>query len=185
MLVHEPINNVHSTNQLLLYYSSPKTSENSHEFIMMLQQLLLDELEYSKDNSGLTLQGEKYDNDLYFSMKSFWDLFTGEITHEYTCTSCKNTIQNRELLNYLLLKFPDAHHECDEDCIVESLIEYHLQEEHFVDYQCSHCEKIFQQQESLPLLNFPPSCAFYSVTVEKAIIAPFLQQLSFLPLVLT
>jgi hypothetical protein len=152
---------------------------------MKLQQLLLDELENSKDNSSLTLQGEKYDNNLYVSMKAFWDLFTGEITHEYTCTSCKNTIRNRELINYLLLKFPDAHHECDEDCTVESLIEYHLQEEDIVDYQCSCCEKNTSGKESLPLLTFPPSCAFYSVTVEKTIMAPFLQQLSFLPLLST
>jgi K+-sensing histidine kinase KdpD len=40
-------------------------------------------------------------------------------------------------------------------------------------------------EESLPLLNFPPSCAFYSVSVENTIMAPFLQQLSFLPLVST
>jgi len=53
---------------------------------MNLQQLLLDELENSKDNPGVTLQGEKYDNDLYVSMKAFSVLFTGEITHEYTCT---------------------------------------------------------------------------------------------------
>ena len=42
-------------------------------------------------------------------MKSFWDQFEGEITVEYTCTSCKTTFQNQELINYLLLKFPKAH----------------------------------------------------------------------------
>jgi hypothetical protein len=42
-----------------------------------------------------------------------------------------------------------------------------------------------QQQESLPLLGFPPSCAFYSVAIKEMIMAPFLQQLSFLPLVST
>jgi hypothetical protein len=34
MIVHEPIDNVRSTNQLLLYYASPKTSEDAHEFIV-------------------------------------------------------------------------------------------------------------------------------------------------------
>ncbi len=43
------------TNLLLFYYSSPKTSEDPHEFIMKLQQFLLDELENSKDYPGLTL----------------------------------------------------------------------------------------------------------------------------------
>jgi len=45
--------------------------------------------------------------------------------------------------------------------------------------------KILQQQKSLPLLNIPPSCAFYSVAVEERIMTPFLQQFSFLPLAST
>jgi len=46
MIAHEPIDNVHTTNQLL-YYSSPKTSEDAHEFIMALQAILLNELKDS------------------------------------------------------------------------------------------------------------------------------------------
>jgi hypothetical protein len=149
------------TKHSLFYYSSPKTSEDAHEFIMSLQQLLLDELKNSKDNPGLTLQGKTYDNDLYVSMKSFWDLFAGEITHEYACTSCKSTIENWEPINYVLLKIPhDDNKKCDEDYTVKSLIKYHLQEQCIEGYQCSCCEKNLQQQESLPLLSFPPSCAF-------------------------
>jgi hypothetical protein len=45
--------------------------------------------------------------------------------------------------------------------------------------------KILQQRRSLPLLSIPPSCAFYSVAVEETIMAPFLQQFSFLPLAST
>jgi hypothetical protein len=45
--------------------------------------------------------------------------------------------------------------------------------------------KILQQQKKLPLLSIPPSCAFYSVAVKETIMAPFLQQFSFLPLALT
>jgi len=45
--------------------------------------------------------------------------------------------------------------------------------------------KKLQQQESLPLLSFPPSCAFYFVTIKEMIMTTFLQQLSFLPLVST
>ncbi len=108
---------------------------------MALQKFLLDELENSEENPGFTLYDEIYDNDLYLSMKAFWDVFTGEITHEYTCTSCKNTFPNQEPINYLLLKFPDVHHEHDKYCTVEFLIEYHLQEEKNDNYQCSFCEK--------------------------------------------
>ena len=51
MIVHGPIDNVHSTNQLL-YYSSLKTSEDAHEFIVALQAILLDELKDSATNPG-------------------------------------------------------------------------------------------------------------------------------------
>ena len=93
MIVHEPFDKERSTNQLL-YYSSPKTSEDAHEFLMALQKFLLDERENSEKNSGHTVYGEVYDNNLYISMKAFWDLFTGEIAHDYTCILCKNTSQN-------------------------------------------------------------------------------------------
>jgi hypothetical protein len=103
---------------------------------MALQKFLLDKLENSEKNPGCTVYGEVYDNNLYISMKAFWDLFTGEITHEYTCTLCKNTSQNHKPIDYLLLKFPDEHHECDLNCTVEYLLQYHLQEEKIDDYQC-------------------------------------------------
>jgi len=110
MIVHEPMDNVHSTNQLLYYSSSPKTSEDAHEFIMALQESLLLELKSSKKNTRPTHYKEIYDNDLYLSMKAFWDLFTGEITHKYTCTLCEKTLSKKEPFNYLLLKIPDEHH---------------------------------------------------------------------------
>ncbi len=63
MVVHEPIDSVCSTNQLL-HYSSPKTSEDTHEFIVALQMFLLEELENSEKNPGHTVYGEVYDNNL-------------------------------------------------------------------------------------------------------------------------
>jgi uncharacterized UBP type Zn finger protein len=154
MIVHEPMDNVRSTNQLL-YYSSPKTSEDAHEFIMALQEYLLDELKNSEKNPGHTFHGEIYDNDLYLSMKEFWDLFTGEITHEYTCTSCNNTFQNQEPINYLLLQFPGVHHENDQNCTVEFLIEYHLQEEKIDNYRCSFCEQKSSATKNSAITKFP------------------------------
>ena len=126
MIVHEAIDNVRSTNQLL-HYSSPKTSEDAHEFIVALQQFLLDELENSEKNPGRTCYDEVYDNNLYSSMKDFWNLFVGEITHEYTCTSCKSSSQTREATDYLLLKFPKEDH--NEDCTLDSLIKHYLPKE--------------------------------------------------------
>ena len=153
------------TNHLLFYYSSPKTSEDPHDFVMKLQQFLLYELENSKDDPGRTLCGVKYDNYLYVSMKAFWDQFTGEITHETACTSCKTTIESQE--HYLLLKFSpgDDDKQYDEDCTVESLIKYHLKEQCIEGRQCSCCKHVLQEYEILPLLSFPPSCAFYSVAM--------------------
>jgi hypothetical protein len=155
MIVHGPKQKLHSTNQLLLYYSSPKISEDAHEFMIKLQELLLDELKNSKDNSGLTVNGVKYDDDLYVSMKGFWDLFTMEMTHKYTCTSCKNTIESPELINCLLLRFPDAHHACDEDCTLESLMEYHLEEEYFEKYQCRLCKTTSSATKKSSITKFP------------------------------
>ena len=89
-------------------------------------------------------------------MKAFWDLFAGEITHEYTCTSCETTSRNHELINYLLLKFPDDDDKkCDEDCTVESLIENHLQEQYIQDYQCSCCEKNTLAKRKSSITKFP------------------------------
>jgi hypothetical protein len=133
MIVHEPIDNARSTNQLL-HYSSPKTSEDAHEFIVALQKFLLDELENSEKNPDRTCYDEVHDDNLYSSMKDFWGLFTGENTHEYTCTLCKNTSQKLEPTDYLLLKFPDEHHGCDLNCTGESLLQYNLREEK-IDYQ--------------------------------------------------
>ncbi len=51
MILHEPMDNGRSTNQIL-YYSSPKTSEDAHEFIMAIQEYLIDELKNSEKNPG-------------------------------------------------------------------------------------------------------------------------------------
>jgi hypothetical protein len=142
-------------NHLLFYYSSPKTSESedAHEFIMKLQQFLLNELEDSKDNPGFTHHGETYENDLYLSMKAFWDLFAGEITLEYTCTSCKSTIENREPINYLLLNFPD---DDDKKCdTVQSLIECNLQENDIKEYHCRGCQKNSSATSKSSITKFP------------------------------
>jgi hypothetical protein len=159
MIVHEPMDNVHSTNQLLYYSSSPKTSEDAHEFIMALQKSLLLELKSSEKNPLRTYYEEIYDNDLYHSMKAFWDLFTGEITHKYTCTrtSCEKTLSKQEPFNYLLLKFPDEHHGVNQSCTctVEFLKEYHLQEENIEDYQCPHCSKRCSAMKKLFITKYP------------------------------
>jgi len=118
-----------------------------------LQHYLHDELEDSKDNPGLTLHGKKYDDDLFIPMKAFWDQFTGEITHETTCTSCKTTVENQEPINYLLLKFPKEDH--NEDCTVESLIKHHLQEERLEGRECSCSEKRTSGIRNSTITNFP------------------------------
>jgi len=154
MIVHEPIDNVHSTNQLL-YYSSLKTSEDAHEFIVALQAILLNELKDSATNPGHIVYGVVYDNDLYVSMKAFWDLFTGNITHEYTCTSCKNTSENDEPFDYLLLKFPDDHHERNQSYTVEFLIQYHLQDKQIDQYRCRFCREIISATKKSAITKYP------------------------------
>ena len=158
---------------------------------MKLQQYLLDELENSKDNPGRTLHGEKYVEDLFLTMKAFWDQFTGEITHETTCTStsCKRTFEDQESFTFLLLKFPELDH--NEDCTVDSLIKHYLPKEQCLEPRDCICSdkripgNVFQEYEILPLLTFPLSFAFYSVAKSTIRKTPFLQQLSFLPLIST
>ena len=108
------------------------------------------------DNPGFTLEGKQYDNDLYVSIKAFWDQFEGEITHETTCTSCQNTTEIRALTTNLLLKFPDDDdNNFDEDCRVESLIKYHLQEECIEGYECSHCPQHTSATRKATITKFP------------------------------
>jgi len=88
-------------------------------------------------------------------MKAFRDQFTGKITHEYTCTSCKNTSENDKPFNYLLLKFPDEHHERNQYCKVEFLIQYHLQEEKINQYQCRFCDEITSGTKKSAITKYP------------------------------
>ena len=144
------------TNHLLFYISSYKTSEDPHEFITKLQEFLLDELCNSEDNPGYTREGKKYDNDLYVSIKAFWDQFEGEITYETACTTCQNTTEIRALTTNLLLKFPDDDdNNLDKDCRVESLIKYLLQEECIEGYECSHCPQHTSATRKATITKFP------------------------------
>ena len=147
---------VHFTNSLLFYYVLYKTSEDPHEFITKLQEFLLYELWNTSANPGFTTAGEHYDNDVYVSMKAFWDQFEGEITHETACLSCKNTTEERELTTNLLLKFPEYYdNKCDEDCTVESLIKHHLQEHCIDGYECSHCHQTTSAKRRATITKSP------------------------------
>jgi ubiquitin C-terminal hydrolase len=42
-------------------------------------------------------------------------------------------------LSELMLNFPEAHHEGDQDCTVQDLIEHHCLTQHIPDYQCDFC----------------------------------------------
>jgi len=121
-----------------------------------LQQYLLDELENSKDNPGRTLHGEKYVEDLFLTMKAFWDQFTGEITHETTCTStsCKRTFEDQESFTFLLLKFPELDH--NEDCTVDSLIKHYLPKEQCLEPRdCICSDKRIPGIRNSTITNFP------------------------------
>jgi uncharacterized UBP type Zn finger protein len=141
------------TNHLLFYYSFSQKSEDAHEFIIRLQHFLLDELEDSKNNPGLTLHGKTYDNDLYLSMKSFWDQFAGEITVEYTCTSCKSTNGGPASIYSLFLHSPDDN---DKKChTVQSLIEFNLRETDVKEYHCPGCQKKTSATSKSSITKFP------------------------------
>ena len=89
---------------------------------MGLKECLLNELKRKDDGSSATTD---YDEELYMSMKEFWDLVfnTGRTTITLTCTSCGNILSTTDdEFDALLLCFPASHHEADEDCTLEDLI---------------------------------------------------------------
>jgi hypothetical protein len=98
----------------LTNYSFCQTSEDAHEYIMGLKQCLIDELTQSKDGSGVTNSGREYDENLYMSMKTFWDLFSaGQFTTTVTCTTCGTMSTTHEPFSEVMLTFPQPHHESD------------------------------------------------------------------------
>ncbi len=98
-------------NQLTMYvpltnYLACQTSEDAHEYIMGLKQCLLDKLQ-SENDSGVTISGSDYDENLYMSMKTFWDLFPpGQFTTTVTCTTCGTISTTHEPFSELMLNLP-------------------------------------------------------------------------------
>ena len=129
--------------------------------MIKLQELLLDELKESKDKSGLTLKGDNYDNDLYVSMKGFWDQFTMELTHDITCATCENTTRSQEVMNCLLLQFPEAHQHSDKDITFDKLMDYHLEEEFLEPYQCGSCKTTSSATKKSSITKFPSFVCVY------------------------
>jgi len=79
---------------------------------MGLKQCLLEELTQSEDGSGVTISGSDYDENLYMSLKTFWDLFSaGQFTTMVTCTTCGTISITHEPFSELMLPFPQPHHE--------------------------------------------------------------------------
>ena len=107
---------------------------------MSLKQCLLEELTQSEDGSGVTNGNTVYDENIYKSMKDFWDIFTtGQLTTTVTCATCGNISTTREPFSELMLNFPEAHHEGDQDCMVQDLIRHHCMTQHLPDYKCDVC----------------------------------------------
>jgi hypothetical protein len=71
-------------------------------------------------------------------MKAFWDLFnTGQFTHKVTCKTCGTISVRNEAFDELLLFFPEPHHEEDQDCTVQDLIQHLCMPQDIDDYQCN------------------------------------------------
>jgi hypothetical protein len=86
-------------------------------------------------------------------MKSFWNLFEGEIPVEYTCTSCKSTNGGPASFYYLLLHFPDdKEKKCD---TLQSLIKFNLWETDVKEYQCPGCQKKTSATTKSSITKFP------------------------------
>ena len=62
----------------------------------------------------------------------------GEYLFHQPCGLC-NISTTHKPFSELMLNFPDAHHEGDQDCTVQDLVEHHCLTQHIPDYQCDLC----------------------------------------------
>ena len=130
------------TNHLLFYYSSPKTSEDAHEYMTRMRDWLLEELQPSSAISHTTKDGSAYDAQLHNSMKTFWDLFDkGEYVQKLTCKKCNTTFEEtKEAFSEVVLQLPPSHQEGDHHtCTLDELIRHHNETAELDSYQCSIC----------------------------------------------
>lgn len=122
---------------------------------MGLKECLLNELKQKEDGSSATTD---YDEELYMSMKEFWDLFSaGRSTITLTCTSCGNILSTTDdEFDALLLCFPASHHEADEDCTLEQLIAHYSETELIPNCDCNICNQKTTLSKQIAITTCPP-----------------------------
>ena len=112
--------------------------EDAHEYLLDLEDCLLNELTQKEDGSNDT----DYDDELYTNMKAFWGLFSGVQTAETrTCISCGYTTSGNDDFDALLLYFPEDHHDSDKDCTLDDLIAHQCGTRCIDDYKCGKCNQ--------------------------------------------
>ena len=112
--------------------------EDAHEYLLDLEDCLLNELKQKEDGSNDT----DYDDELYTNMMTFWELFRGGQTAETrTCTSCGYTTSGNDDFDGLLLYFPGDHHGSDKDCTLDGLMAHHCGTRCIEDYTCGKCNQ--------------------------------------------
>ena len=122
---------------------------------MGLKECLLNELKQKEDGSSASTD---YDEELYMSMKEFWDLFSaGRSTITLTCTSCGNILSTTDdEFDALLLCFPASHHEADEDCTLEQLIAHYNATELIPNCDCNICNQKTTLSKQIAITTCPP-----------------------------
>ena len=112
--------------------------EDAHEYLLDLEDCLLNELTQKEDGSNDT----DYDDELYTNMKAFWGLFSGvQMAETRTCISCGYTTSGNDDFDALLLYFPEDHHDSDKDCTLDDLIAHQCGTRCIDDYKCGKCNQ--------------------------------------------
>jgi hypothetical protein len=82
--------------------------QDAHEYIVTLKDQMLKELKAEQANTDPNTIRHPYDNDLYTSMKEFWDNFdSGMMAQAVTCPKCGNVTTKEDDFSDLILRFPE------------------------------------------------------------------------------
>jgi ubiquitin C-terminal hydrolase len=132
------------------------TSEDAHEYLVILRQSLLEELEPRDVDSNRTAFDQPYNRELHESMKTFWDLFSSGVTTQMiTCSQCNNERSREQEFSEFLLWFPGSTEGNENQPYSLADLYQHNTEGVFGDYLCPSCNHRTRETRHDPISQTP------------------------------
>jgi hypothetical protein len=143
---------------LLIYFLFGNPSEDAHEYIMVLRNCLLHELQPWSVCSSVTASGQPYEEKLHKAMISFWEQFsTGIVKQTIICRTCSNVTKKHEQFSELMIHFHSSQimkHESS--CTLKSILSYNRSGQSDIeDYHCVHCESLMVAKKHEEITVYP------------------------------